>query len=159
MDKLQVPHILENSKREKICAILNPLAADVLALYMKTKNYHWHLVGPNFRDYHLMFDEQAAQILEMLDVIAERVRKLGKATLTSLSNVQKLKTIVCDDDLGLSAEQMLKRLLKDNMHMSELLQKAHTVASDLGDFATTSILEVFMDECQRRIWFLQSLSV
>jgi starvation-inducible DNA-binding protein len=156
VEKLKVPHVLEASKCEKIAAILNPLVADVFALYVKTKNYHWHLTGINFRDYHLLFDEQAAQIFEMIDVMAERVRKLGKPTLTSIGSIAKHKQIVDDDELGISIEEMLKRLLKDNLHLSQLMQKAHHVASEAGDFATTSILEVFMDETERRVWFLQS---
>lgn len=156
LEKLKVPHVLEMSKCEKIAAILNPLLADIFALYVKTKNYHWHLTGPHFRDYHLLFDEQASQILAMIDVIAERVRKLGKPTLTSLKAITQLAQIQDDDDLTLSTEERLKRLLKDNLHLSHMLQKAHRIASDAGDFATTSLLEVFMDETERRTWFLQS---
>lgn len=156
LEKLKVAHILEQSKCEKIAAILNPLIADIFALYVKTKNYHWHLIGPHFRDFHLLFDEQAAQILEMVDTIAERVRKIGKPTLTSIGSIAKAKLIADDDDLGLSLEEMIKRLLKDNLHLSQVLQKAHHVASETGDFATTSVLEVFMDETQKRTWFLQA---
>lgn len=156
LEKLKVPHVLEPSKCDKIAAIMNPLLADVFALYIKTKNYHWHLVGIHFRDYHLLFDEQAAQILEMADVIAERVRKLGRPTLTSISSIAKTKHIPDDDDLGLSIEEMLKRLLKDNLHILNHLKTAHEVASDAGDYATTSILEVYMDETERRNWFLHS---
>lgn len=157
LEKLKVPHVLENSKCEKIAVSLNPLIADVFALYVKTKNYHWHLVGPHFRDYHLLFDEQAAQVLEMIDTLAERVRKLGKSTVTSIGSIVKLKHVSDDDDLGISAEEMIKRLIKDNLHIANHLKTSHIVASDCGDFATTSILEVYMDETERRIWFLKSI--
>lgn len=156
LEKLKVPHVLESSKCEKIAAILNPVVADVFALYVKTKNYHWHVIGSCFRDYHLLFDEQASQILAMIDVIAERVRKLGKPTLTSLQAIMQLKQIQDDDELTLCSEEMIKRLIKDNLHIAHMLQKAHKIASDAGDFATTSLLEVFMDETEKRVWFLQS---
>lgn len=157
LEKLKVKHAIAPSQCEKIAASLNVLVADVMALYVKTKNYHWHLYGPHFRDYHLLFDEQAAQILEMVDVLAERVRKLGVPTITSIGHISKLKTLQDDDSLGIPAHEMLKRLMIDNQHICVSLRAAHAVCEDIKDYATTSLLEVFLDETERRVWFLSAM--
>lgn len=154
--KLSTSHCLPSLNREKIASALNVLVADAFALYVKTKNYHWHLNGPHFRDYHLMFDEQASQIFETIDVIAERARKLGMSTITSIKNISSLKTIKCDDELPLSEQVMLERLLHDNLLFIENIRKAHQVCDEAGDMASTSVLEVYLDEAERRAWFLQA---
>lgn len=157
LEKLKVKHVITPTHCEKMAASLNVLAADVMALYLKTKNYHWHLYGPQFRDCHLLFDEQAAQILDMLDVVAERVRKLGQPTLTSIAHVAKLKKLADDDELGLDVKEMLKRLHHDNYALCVELRASHKLSQDCQDFATSSLIEVFLDETERRIWFLSAL--
>jgi len=154
--KLYIPHSLDKGKCEKIAKVLNPLIADCIALYLKTKSYHWHLYGPHFRDYHLLFDEQAAQIFEMIDTLAERVRKLGSSTVTSIGYVHKNMTLSDDDQLAINEKEMLSRLVKDNLHLTNHMRKAHEVCDQNGDCATASILEVFLDEAERRIWFLSA---
>jgi starvation-inducible DNA-binding protein len=156
-NKLKVPHALDVKKGEAIAGILNPIIASIFALYIKTKNYHWHLIGPHFRDYHLLFDEQAAQLFEMIDVLAERVRKLGQPTLTSLGQINEMKGINDDDQLGVSAEHMIRHLVKDNLALALFLRQAHEICDKNEDCATTSLLEVHLDETERRIWFLQSI--
>lgn len=152
--KLKVPHAIEPKKGEMIAQILNGLVADIFALYVKTKNYHWHLVGPHFRDYHLLCDEQASQLFEMIDPVAERVRKLGFPTITSIGHIQQMKSLSDDNDLGLAAQEMLKRLLRDNQALAHVIRQAHEVAEKHSDFATTSLLEIYLDETEKRIWFL-----
>lgn len=154
--KLAVPHILPSLNREKIASTLNVLVSDAFALFIKTKNYHWHLSGPHFSDYHRMFDEQASQIFETIDVIAERVRKLRMHTITSVKSICGLKTIKCDDELPISEHMMLERLLQDNLQFAENLRKSHQICDEAGDMASASILEVYIDEVERRIWFLQA---
>lgn len=152
--KLKVPHAIEPKKGEMIAQILNGLVADIFALYVKTKNFHWHLVGPHFRDYHLLCDEQAAQLFEMIDPVAERVRKLGFPTITSIGHIHKTQSLHDDNDLGLSAFEMLKRLLRDNQALALVIRQAHDVADKQGDYATTSLLEIYLDETEKRMWFL-----
>lgn len=153
-DSLAVPNSLGEKACAQIVKSLNPLVADVFALYVKTKNFHWHLSGPHFRDYHLLFDEQAEKIFEMIDILAERVRKLGGTTIRSIGHISELQSIKDDDDLLVTAKDMLQRLLKDNQILVENIRKAHKICGENGDFATTSILEIFLDEAERRIWFL-----
>ncbi|MCW3797211.1 DNA starvation/stationary phase protection protein [Sphingomonas sp. BN140010] len=133
---------------------INRLLADVFTLYVKTKNYHWHMSGPHFRDYHLLLDEQASQLFEMTDVLAERVRKLGGRTLTSIGSIAKLQRLADDDRSDCVPGQMLQALAADNRQLVEFLQEAHRLCEDEGDVATTSLLETYIDEAQRRIWFL-----
>ena len=137
---------------------VNPLVADAFALYLKTKNFHWHLSGPRFRDLHLLFDEHAEAIFASIDVLAERVRKIGGTTIRSISHVSELQTIADDNDDYVSADEMVQRLCDDNRHMAESLRKAHGACDDAGDVATTSILEVLIDETERRTWFLFEIS-
>lgn len=151
---LHTPNHLGNEASAAISIALNPLVADAFALYVKTKNFHWHMSGPHFRDYHLLFDEQAAQIFEMIDVLAERVRKLGGLTILSIGNIGQLQTIKDDNDPFVPAKEMVKRLMKDNEHLSRQMRKAHEVCAKYEDVASTSILEVFIDETERRTWFL-----
>lgn len=151
---LNTPNNLGGEARDSISAVLNPLAADAFALYVKTKNFHWHLAGPHFRDYHLLFDEHADQILEMVDILAERVRKLGGLTIHSIGEIGRLQTIKDDNDPFVEAHEMVRRLLQDNKDFSANMLKAHEICEKHNDFASTSILEVFMDETERRAWFL-----
>jgi len=137
-----------------LSSVLNALLADVFSLYLKTKNFHWHISGPHFRDYHLLLDEQAAQIFAISDDIAERVRKIGGATIRSIGQVARLQRIHDNDQEFVSAKDMLMELHADNKSFVESLRSAHGVASNANDFATTSMIEVWIDEAERRAWFL-----
>jgi starvation-inducible DNA-binding protein len=134
--------------------VLNALVADVFALYIKTKNFHWHVAGPHFRDYHLLLDEQAEQIFEMGDDVAERVRKIGGTTIRSIGHIAKLKTIADNNAENVGAKEMLRELLDDNRSLLEVMREAHTIASATNDVGTTSLLENWIDETERRAWFL-----
>ena len=137
-----------------ISGALNALLADTFALYMKTKNFHWHVSGPHFRDYHLLLDDQATQIFAATDVIAERVRKLGGTTLRSIGQIGKLQRIADNNTDGVSAAAMLKELYDDNLTVAGHMRAAHEVCDEHGDVATASMLEVWIDEAERRVWFL-----
>ncbi len=133
---------------------LNALLADVFALYIKTKNFHWHMSGPHFRDYHLLLDEQADQIFNITDDIAERVRKIGGQTIRSIGHIARLQRIADNDYEFVPAHGMLEELQADNKALVHSLREAHEVASDANDYATTSLIEVWIDEAERRAWFL-----
>ncbi len=133
---------------------LNALLADVFALYIKTKNFHWHMNGPHFRDYHLLLDEQADQIFAISDAIAERVRKIGGLTIRSIGQIARLQRIKDNDYEFVPAHGMLEELGADNRALVNSLREAHQVASDANDYATTSLIEVWIDEAERRAWFL-----
>ena len=152
--KLATPNSLGDQARDAITNALNPLVADAFVLYVKTKNYHWHVSGPNFRDLHLLFDEQAEQILTMIDTIAERVRKLGGLTIHSIGEIGELQNMRDDNEAFVEPKEMLRRLFKDNKDFTDLLRQAHTVCEKHNDVATTSILEILIDEAERRAWFL-----
>ena len=137
-----------------LSSVLNALLADVFALYLKTKNFHWHMSGQHFRDYHLLLDEQAAQIFAISDDIAERVRKIGGTTVRSIGHIARLQRISDNDQQFVSAHDMLLELHADNRALVESLRSAHEVASGANDFATTSLIEVWIDEAERRAWFL-----
>ena len=134
------------------------MVADAFALYVKTKNFHWHLSGVHFKDYHLLFDEQADQIFKTIDVLAERVRKLGGLTIHSIGEISKLQGINDDNDNFVSAKEMIYRLLDDNLYTAEKLAKAITICDANKDFASSNILQTFLDETERRVWFLFELS-
>jgi starvation-inducible DNA-binding protein len=133
---------------------LNALLADVFALYLKTKNFHWHMSGPHFRDYHLLLDEQADQIFSISDDIAERVRKIGGQTVRSIGQIARLQRIKDNDYEFVPAHGMLEELAADNQALVKSLREAHEVASDAEDYATTSLIEVWIDQAERRAWFL-----
>lgn len=133
---------------------LNTLLADVFALYIKTKNFHWHIAGPHFRDYHLLLDEQGEQIFAMSDDIAERVRKIGGTTIRSIGHIAKLQTIADNDKEEMNAKHMLTELLDDNRSLLEAMREAHAIADKGNDVATTSLLENWIDQTERRAWFL-----
>ena len=133
---------------------LNTLLADAFALYLKTKNFHWHVSGRHFRDYHLMLDEQSDAIFATTDQLAERVRKLGGITLRSIGQIAKLQTIQDNDDDYVPPREMLRELMEDNKKMAAAMRKAHKLCDDHEDSGSASLLEVFIDETERRTWFL-----
>ena len=137
-----------------VTGALNPLLADAFALYLKTKNFHWHMSGPHFRDYHLLLDEQGEQIFAMTDELAERVRKIGGATVKSIGHVARLQRIKDNNEEFVAAVDMLRELMEDNKAFTANMREAHEVASENNDVATTSLLENFIDETERRTWFL-----
>src|SRR3954453_6602633 len=151
---LDTPTDLPQAAVDKISASLNVLLADAFALYLKTKNFHWHVSGRHFRDYHLMLDEQSDAIFATTDQLAERVRKLGGTTLRSVGQIAKLQTIKDNDEDYVPPREMLRELMEDNKHVAAAMRKAHEVCDDAGDVASASILENFIDETERRTWFL-----
>ena len=151
---LATPTDLAPEATRDITAAMNAILADVFALYMKTKNFHWHLSGPHFRDYHLMLDEQADQLFAMTDPIAERVRKIGGTTLTSIGHIARLKRVADNDAQYVEPEDMLAELCEDNKTLTARLREAHNVCEEHRDIATASLIEVWIDETERRTWFL-----
>lgn len=151
---LATPNDLEEHARDEVASVINPLIADCFALYVKTKNFHWHMTGSHFRDYHLLLDDQSDQILNMVDVLAERMRKLGQTTIRSIGHIKQLQKIKDDDEQSLSPKEMLHRLMIDNKDFAARMRRAHQVSSDKNDVATTSLLENYIDETERRTWFL-----
>jgi len=147
-------HPLGDNAGKAIAAAVNAILADSFALYMKTKNFHWHVAGPHFREYHLLLDEQAAQILAMTDPVAERVRKLGQRTLTSIGAVAKASRISDNDATGVPALAMLTELLADNRVLAGALREAKELCDEHGDIATSAMIDVWTDETERRAWFL-----
>ena len=145
---------LNHNATRDVSAALRIVLADVFALYMKTKNFHWHMSGPHFRDWHLMLDEQSDQIFAMTDVLAERARKLGGVTLHSIGEIGRLQRIKDNDGLSVEPHSMLAELRDDNIQLQRFLREAHGVCDERHDIATASILEVFIDETERRTWFL-----
>lgn len=136
---------------------LNALLADTFAIYLKTKSFHWHMCGPHFRDYHLLLDEQAEQIFAMTDVLAERVRKLGATTLRSINHIARLQRIRDNDADHVAPADMLAELHQDHQNLLEQMRDAHAMSEAHGDVASASILETFIDEGERRAWFLREI--
>lgn len=151
---LSTPTGLSADAARDISAALNSLLADVFALYVKTKNFHWHMSGPHFRDYHRLLDEQAAQIFTTIDPIAERVRKLGAGTLKSISQIGKLQHILDNSADFVSPIDMLAELREDNQQLAARMRATHTVCDDGGDMASASILENWIDQAEERVWVL-----
>ncbi len=151
---LATPTDLKHSGVEAVCDALRPLLADVFALYVKTKNFHWHMSGPHFRDYHLLLDEHSDQIFAMTDDIAERARKIGGTTLHSIGEIAKHQTIEDNNDDFVAPQDMLAELRDDNRRLSKSLRDVHKVCDDAGDVATASLIEVWIDQTERRTWFL-----
>jgi starvation-inducible DNA-binding protein len=145
---------LEPGAVELISTALTVILADVFALYIKTKNFHWHVAGPHFRDYHLLLDEQSEQIFAATDAIAERVRKIGGTTLHSIGHVARLQRVADNDREDVAAEEMLAELLEDNRQLALSLRSAHTLCDQHGDVATASLIENWIDEAEHRAWFL-----
>jgi len=151
---LDTPSDLKPEGIEKISAAVNVLLADAFALYLKTKNFHWHVSGRHFHDYHLMLDEQSDAIFATTDQLAERVRKLGGVTLRSISQISKLQTIKDNNEDYVPPREMLRELMEDNKHIASSMRKAHEICDQYDDTATASLLENFIDETERRTWFL-----
>lgn len=151
---LLTPTDLKPKATRDIAGAMNAILADVFALYLKTKNFHWHMSGPHFRDYHLLLDEQADQIYGMTDPIAERVRKLGGLTIRSIGHIGRLQRVLDNDAEYVEPSDMLAELRDDNKAMAERLREAHDVCDKHGDVATTSLIEIWIDETERRTWFL-----
>ena len=152
--KTSVPDGFDAEQVKNISSVLNALLADFFALYLKTKNFHWHMSGPHFRDYHLLLDEQGEQIFAITDDIAERVRKVGGTTIRSIGHIAKLQRLSDNDQEFVSARDMLLELHADNKAQVESLRAAHEVSDKANDYATTSLIEVWIDEAERRAWFL-----
>jgi starvation-inducible DNA-binding protein len=137
-----------------ISETLRQLLADVLALYVKTKNFHWHMGGPHFRDYHLLLDEQAREILAMTDTIAERARKIGGTTLRSIGDIAQHQRLLDNDEQSVTPQSMLEELAADSRCLTKFMRTAHGVCEEFKDVATASLLEIWIDEAERRTWFL-----
>ncbi|MBR0794551.1 DNA starvation/stationary phase protection protein [Bradyrhizobium jicamae] len=151
---LDTPSDLPQAAAEKISASLNTLLADAFALYLKTKNFHWHVSGRHFHDYHLMLDEQSDAIFATTDQLAERVRKLGGTTLKSISDITRHQTIQDNNELYVPPREMLRELMEDNKHIAAAMRKAHKLCDEHEDSGTAGLLETFIDETERRTWFL-----
>ena len=145
---------LTSKEVEAIAGAVNPLIGDAFAAYIKTKNFHWHLSGPHFRDYHLLFDEHAESILESIDVLAERTRKIGATTVRSIGHVAKLQTIKDDDDDFVPAREMVQRLMNDNNSMAKAIRAAIEICDNNSDTPTGNLLQEILDQTERRKWFL-----
>jgi len=151
---LDTPTDLSPNAIGDISGALNAILADSFALYLKTKNFHWHVSGPHFRDYHLMLDEQAEAIFATTDELAERVRKIGGTTLRSIGHIAKLQSIADNDEKFVDPADMLRELMGDNKAVAAAMRKAHKVCDDHEDVASASLLEVFIDQTEKRTWFL-----
>lgn len=151
---LDTPTDLPQEAVDKISKVLNVLLADTFALYLKTKNFHWHMSGRHFRDYHLLLDEQSEQIFATTDELAERVRKVGGTTLKSIGEISKLQTLKDNDEAYVTPREMLRELMNDNKKVAAAMRKAHKIVDDVEDAATAGLLENFIDATERRTWFL-----
>jgi starvation-inducible DNA-binding protein len=151
---MATPSDLDAQAATEIGGAMNVVLADVFALYVKTKNFHWHMTGPHFRDYHLLLDEQADQVFAMTDPIAERVRKLGALTLKSIGQIAKTQRVLDNDADYVEPQDMLAELREDNTALAAGMRGAHELCEKHRDFATASLLEVWIDETERRAWFL-----
>jgi starvation-inducible DNA-binding protein len=145
---------LKAAATKDIAGAMNAILADVFALYLKTKNFHWHMSGPHFRDYHLLLDEQAGQIYAMADPIAERIRKVGGSTLRSIGHIARTQRVLDNDADYVEPLDMLAELREDNKELSARLREAHNVCDEHRDIATASLIEVWIDETEQRTWFL-----
>ncbi|SHH84622.1 Dps family protein [Pollutimonas bauzanensis] len=151
---LATPTDLDSAATKDITAALNGILADVYALYFKTKNFHWHMSGPHFRDYHLLLDEQGSQLFAMTDPIAERVRKVGGTTLRSIGHISRNQRVLDNDAEYVEPLDMLAELREDNKELAARLRETHGVCDEHRDIASASLIEVWIDETERRTWFL-----
>ncbi len=151
---LTTPTNLDSNAVRDLSGALTALLADFFALYVKTKNFHWHVSGPHFRDYHLMLDEQADQIFGVTDAIAERVRKIGGTTIRSIGQISRQQRILDNDADYVTPLDMLAELRQDNLQLTASMRETHGLCDEHGDVATASLLEVWIDEAERRTWFL-----
>jgi starvation-inducible DNA-binding protein len=154
MAPLQTRTDLKANAVQDISGALNILLADMFGLYLKTKNFHWHMSGPHFRDYHLLLDDHADQIFATTDVLAERVRKIGGTTLRSISHVSRLQRVLDNDADFVTPMDMLAELRDDNQQLAVNLRETHGLCDDHGDVASASLLETWIDQAERRTWFL-----
>ena len=152
--RTQTPSALGAAATKDIASGLNVLLADLYALYLKNKNFHWHVSGPHFHDYHLLLDQQADQIFAMTDTVAERVRKVGGTTLHSVGEIGRLQRVLDNDAAYVSPLDMLAELREDNLQLAAHMRATHGVCDEHGDVATASLLEVWIDETEQRAWFL-----
>jgi starvation-inducible DNA-binding protein len=157
-DKTATPTDLSGDGVEEITSNLRRLLADVFALYVKTKNFHWHMSGQHFRDYHLLLDEQATQIFAMTDDIAERARKIGGTTIRSISDIAKNQRLKDNNKEGVTPQEMISELCDDNQQLTRSLRATHEVCDRYNDVATASLIEVWIDESERRTWFLAEIA-
>lgn len=155
---LHTPDGLGDNAGRDIAAALTGVLADMFALYLKTKNFHWHLSGPHFRDYHLMLDDQGDQIFAATDAIAERARKVGGTTLRSIGHIARLQRLADNDADFVTPQDMIAELADDNRRLTGFLRAAHGVCEEHNDFASTSLIENWIDEAERRAWFLFEIS-
>jgi starvation-inducible DNA-binding protein len=154
MAPLDTPTNLTSNATKDISGALTTLLADVFALYVKTKNFHWHMSSPNFRDYHLLLDEQGEQIFAVTDAIAERVRKIGGTTIRSIGQISRLQRVLDNDADFVTPLDMLAELRDDNKQLAANMREAHSLCDEHGDVASASLLENWIDEAERRVWFL-----
>jgi len=153
-ETMETPTDLSRKSVAEISDALRQLLADVFALYVKTKNFHWHMSGPHFRDYHLLLDEQADQIFAMTDAIAERARKVGGTTLRSIRDISRHQRLQDSHAELVGPKDMLSELMLDNQHLTRYLRATHEVCGSHNDVATASLIETWIDETERRTWFL-----
>jgi starvation-inducible DNA-binding protein len=151
---LGTPTNLASNAIQDLSGALTMLLADMFALYVKTKNFHWHVSGPHFRDYHLLLDEQAAQIFATTDAIAERVRKLGGTTLRSVGQIARLQRVSDNEADYVTPLDMLAELREDNLQLAARMRETHALCDEHGDIATASLIETWVDEAEGRVWFL-----
>jgi starvation-inducible DNA-binding protein len=151
---LATPSDLGKAAAKDVAAAMNGILADVFALYVKTKNFHWHVSGPHFRDYHLLLDEHADQLFAMTDPIAERIRKVGGTTLRSIGHIARTQRVLDNDAIYVEPSDMLAEVREDNARLAARLREAYEVCQEHRDLATTSMIEVWIDEAERRAWFL-----
>ncbi|MBX3146509.1 MAG: DNA starvation/stationary phase protection protein [Gemmatimonadales bacterium] len=151
---LATPTDLSEAATRDISGALNRLLADIFALYVKVKNYHWHMSGPSFRDYHELLDEHAAELLAIIDPMAERVRKLGGDTLKSVGQIARMQRILDNDADYVAPHEMLAELCEDNRALTARMREAHDICDEYGDLAGASLLENWIDEAEKRVWFL-----
>jgi starvation-inducible DNA-binding protein len=154
---LTTPTDLTRSATKDITGAMNAILADVFALYLKTKNFHWHMSGPHFRDYHLLFDEHADQLFAMTDPVAERIRKLGGLTIRSIGHIARIQRVLDNDADYVDPADMIAELAEDNQTLAARLREAHNVCNEHRDVATASLIEVWIDETERRSWFLSEI--
>jgi starvation-inducible DNA-binding protein len=154
---LTVPTDLTRSAVKDIVGAMNAILADVFALYLKTKNFHWHMSGPHFRDYHLLLDEHSDQLYAMTDPIAERIRKLGGLTIKSIGQISRIQRVLDNDADYVDPADMIAELAEDNQTLAARLREAHNVCDEHRDVATASLIEVWIDETERRTWFLSEI--
>ena len=157
-DNKGTPTDLSGNAVEEISSNLRRLLADVFALYVKTKNFHWHISGRHFRDYHLLLDEQATQIFAITDTIAERARKIGGTTIRSISDIARNQRLKDNNKEGVSPQEMISELCDDNQQLTRSLRAVHEVCDRHNDVATASLIEVWIDESERRTWFLAEIA-